>query len=121
MKGPFYEFKAGCYHAATAPMTPNAYPSPHDLTQSVTPIRSTPAQQVALASNRRLLEQGQPDGVGSGCSLVNESGDAVALVRLLTKGRIPCSKTGSHRRVRASDVLAFKKQRAAAPQSGTGL
>ena len=33
------------------------------------------------------------------------------LVRLLDEGRIPYSKTGKHRRIRADDVLAFKETR----------
>lgn len=33
------------------------------------------------------------------------------LVRLLNDGRIPYSKTGTHRRVRIEDVLAYKRQR----------
>lgn len=33
------------------------------------------------------------------------------LVRLLDEGRIPYSKTGKHRRIRAEDVLAFKETR----------
>lgn len=33
------------------------------------------------------------------------------LVQLLDDGRIPHSKTGTHRRVRFDDVLAFKRQR----------
>lgn len=33
------------------------------------------------------------------------------LVRLLNDGRIPYTKTGTHRRVQIEDVLAFKKQR----------
>ena len=33
------------------------------------------------------------------------------LVRLLDEGKIPYTKTGTHRRVRLDDVVAFKKQR----------
>jgi excisionase family DNA binding protein len=33
------------------------------------------------------------------------------LVRLLEEGRIPCTKTGKHRRLRLDDVLAFKQTR----------
>jgi excisionase family DNA binding protein len=33
------------------------------------------------------------------------------LVRLLDDGRIPYTRTGSHRRVKIEDVLAFKEQR----------
>jgi excisionase family DNA binding protein len=33
------------------------------------------------------------------------------LVRLLDEGRIPCTKTGKHRRVRMEDVVAFKEKR----------
>jgi len=33
------------------------------------------------------------------------------LVGLLDEGRVPCKKTGKHRRLRIEDVLAFKRQR----------
>jgi excisionase family DNA binding protein len=33
------------------------------------------------------------------------------LVRLLDEGRIPCHRTGTHRRLRIEDVLAFKEKR----------
>jgi excisionase family DNA binding protein len=33
------------------------------------------------------------------------------LVRLLDEGRIPCIRTGKHRRLRIDDVLAFKEKR----------
>lgn len=33
------------------------------------------------------------------------------LVRLLDEKRIPCTKTGSHRRIRLEDVLSFKEKR----------
>jgi excisionase family DNA binding protein len=33
------------------------------------------------------------------------------LVRLLDEGRLPCSKTGSHRRILVGDLLAFKLER----------
>ncbi len=33
------------------------------------------------------------------------------LVRLLDEGRIPHTRTGTHRRVRMDDVMAFKRQR----------
>lgn len=36
------------------------------------------------------------------------------LVRLLEEGRLPYTKTGSHRRLRVEDVLAFKEKRDAA-------
>ena len=32
-------------------------------------------------------------------------------MRLLDEGKIPHTKTGTHRRVRLDDVVAFKKQR----------
>ena len=32
------------------------------------------------------------------------------LVRLLDEGRMPCRKTGKHRRLRIKDVLAFKER-----------
>ena len=32
------------------------------------------------------------------------------LVQLLDEGRIPCRKVGSHRRVRAEDILAWRRQ-----------
>jgi len=33
------------------------------------------------------------------------------LVRLLDEGRIPCTRTGKHRRLRLDDVLSFKQTR----------
>lgn len=33
------------------------------------------------------------------------------LVRLVENGTIPCTKTGSHRRLRARDVIAYKRRR----------
>ena len=40
------------------------------------------------------------------------------LVRLLEEERIPCTKTGAHRRLRAADVLAFKLERDASRRAG---
>ncbi|MBI2760788.1 MAG: helix-turn-helix domain-containing protein [Chloroflexi bacterium] len=33
------------------------------------------------------------------------------LLRLLNEGRLPCTKTGSHRRLRWDDVMTYKEQR----------
>ena len=33
------------------------------------------------------------------------------LVRLIDEKKIPCTRTGRHRRLKIEDVLAFKKQR----------
>jgi excisionase family DNA binding protein len=45
-----------------------------------------------------------------------EAADAIGvshpyLVRLLDNGDIPCAKTGTHRRVRFDDLMAFKERR----------
>lgn len=40
------------------------------------------------------------------------------LVRLLDEGRIPYSKTGTHRRIRFGDLMQYKRQRDAERQRG---
>lgn len=67
----------------------------------------------AAAEGRHLLVADEELTSGQAAVLLGVS--RTYLVRLADAGLVPCARLGSHRRFRASDVLAFRRQRAGLP------
>jgi excisionase family DNA binding protein len=73
-----------------------------DILRQATAMLSSGEAVALLAVGRELTTQQAAD-------LLNVSRQYV--VKLVNEGRIPCTKTGKHRRLLMDDVLAFKQTR----------
>ena len=64
---------------------------------------------MARGDSVNVVPTGQELTTQQAADMLNVSRQYV--VRLVNEGRLPCTKTGTHRRLRVDDVLAFKTQR----------
>lgn len=102
-------------HSAPEPQGPAAYrlvsPSGEvrELPESVFLLLERVVEVLARGDAITLVPVGKELTTQQAANILNVSRQYV--VRLLDDGRIPFRKTGTHRRVRMEDLLAYKRQR----------
>jgi excisionase family DNA binding protein len=79
------------------------------IPESLFHVLARVAEVMARGDSITIVPVGQEMTTQQAADLLNVSRQY--LVRLLDDGRIPFTKTGTHRRVRIEDVLAFKDER----------
>ena len=84
------------------------------------PLSLPPSLYSALRDAVRILLRGDAVAISPLHRQLSttEAGDLLGvsrqyLTRLIDRGEIPCDRTGRHRRLRLSDVLAFQRKRSA--------
>lgn len=84
------------------------------------PLSLPPSLYSALRDAVRILLRGDAVAISPLHRQLSttEAGDLLGvsrqyLTRLIDRGEIPCDRTGRHRRLRLSDVLAFQRKRTA--------
>ena len=82
---------------------------PVPLPESLLVLLTRAVEFMARGDSVNLISTGQELTTQQAADMLNVSRQY--LVRLINDGRMPCTKTGTHRRVRVEDVLAFKAQR----------
>lgn len=82
---------------------------PIPVPESLFVVMARAVEFMARGDAVNVVPTGQELTTQQAADILNVSRQYV--VRLVNEGRIPCTKTGAHRRLRVEDVLAFKAQR----------